>query len=90
MRVNVFLISMKHALIGRKKSAKISIRIQLLYKCNNKSVHYNCNTTILLRRDLRTPSSSGLWHSGNWTPEAFKALYLGDSSRHTDTHRNIH
>ena len=24
------------------------MRIQLFYKCNNKTVHYNCNTTILL------------------------------------------
>ena len=41
---------MKHALVGRKKSAKI----QLIYNCNNKTVHSNCNTTISLRRALES------------------------------------
>ena len=42
--------------ITLKRVAKISARIQLFYNCNNKSVHNNCNTTSLLRTELRNPS----------------------------------
>ena len=34
---------MKHALLGRKQSAKISTKIHLFDNCNNKIVHCNCN-----------------------------------------------
>ena len=54
MCVKVFFSYMKHALVGRKYSGKISARIQLFYNCNNKTVYYNCNTII-----LRTPSYLG-------------------------------
>ena len=36
MQVKVYFIYIKHALVGRKQSAKRSARIQLFYKCNNK------------------------------------------------------
>ena len=49
MQVKVFLIYMKHALVGRKWYAKISARIQFFYKCNDKT---EC-ATVLLRRELR-------------------------------------
>ena len=36
MPVEVYFIYIKHALVGRKQSAKRSARIQLFYNCNNK------------------------------------------------------
>ena len=39
----------------------MSVRIQLFYNCNNETVHYNCNTTILLGRELQTPTFPELY-----------------------------
>ena len=56
-----------HALVGWKWSAKISAMIQLFYKCKNKTMHYNCNTTVLLRREFylrkvfETPLNNYIW-----------------------------
>ena len=47
---------MRLALVGRKKSAKMSARIKFSYKSDKKTVPYSCNTTILLRREFGTPT----------------------------------
>ena len=63
---------MRHGLVGRKWSAKISARIQLFYNCNNKALHYNCNTTILLRRELRTLSYLVFWNFAKYSRNVFE------------------
>ena len=67
MWVKVFFIYMKHGLVGRKWSVKISAKIQLFYNCNNKAVHYHCNATILLRRELRTLSYLVFWNFAKYS-----------------------
>ena len=37
-------------------------KIQLFYDCNNKTVHSDCSTTILLRRELWSPLCFILWN----------------------------
>ena len=56
MRGKGCFIYMTHGLVSREKSTKLSARIQLFYNRNNKTVHYSSNTTILLRRWLRSQS----------------------------------
>ena len=63
MRVIVFFIYMKHGLVSRKESAKkyqrgVSNSTALI----NKTIHCNCKTKILLRRELRTPSYLVFWN----------------------------
>ena len=82
MRVKVFFIDMKHALVGRKKSAKISTRIQWFFNCSNTAVHCNCNITVLLGRELRTPSRLVFWEFMKY----LRKIYEGHSK---DTRRKL-
>ena len=50
----VLTIYMMHALVGRKYSAKITAKIQLF--CNCRTVYYDCNTTVSLRREFCSSS----------------------------------
>ena len=47
---------MKQALVGRKKSAKISARFQLFYKCCNKTVNlvfWNFAKHLIVRAEMQ-------------------------------------
>ena len=46
-------------------------RIKLFYNCNNKTLHYICDTTILLR-ELQTPSYLVLWNFTKYLRKVFE------------------
>ena len=48
-------------------------RIQLFYKCNNKTVHYDCDTTVLLRRELPSPPYLVFWNFTKYLSNVFEA-----------------
>ena len=63
---------------------KVSVKIQLFYNCNNKTVPYNCNTTnnatiISLRRELRTPSYLVFWNFTKYLRNVFETALNGQA-----------
>ena len=77
MRVIVFFIYMKHGLVGRKESAKkyqrgVSNSTALI----KKTIHCNCKTKILLRRELRTPSYLVFWNFTKYLRRVSEILWM--------------
>ena len=69
---------MNYALVGR-----ISCEIQLFYNDNNKTIHYNCNIIILLRRELWTLSYLVFWNFAKYLRKVFETSLNGYTCNHS-------